>query len=764
MKNKIPCYIFILVCYAMVFPAFSQKVGLVLSGGGGSGIAHIGVIKALEEQGIAIDYITGTSMGAFIGALYASGYSPEEMEKLALSPQFQQIALGEISLKYLYYFNKKPSDASWVTLRFSLDTSIITSIPTNLISPVTIDYALMKYFTNASTAARNNFDSLFIPFRCVASDIDEKKPFVFNNGNLGEAVRASLSYPFYIKPTVINGKMFVDGGLYNNFPSDIMKQDFNPDVFIGSNVSGNTPPPREDNILSIIKSMLVSKTNYELPGKGVIITPDVDAGVLSVNNPKALIDSGYIATLREMDKIKDMVHGMRDSSYFANKRRAFLKKGHPQIVFKDVTILGLNSAQKRYIKSILNGNNKPVNIEKMEPRFYRVATDPTIHSCFPSAQYEDSTGYYMFNITAKTEKHFSGSFGGVISSGPLEGFVGLEYDHLGREEIDAMGNTYFGRFYTSAMTSVKIYPPSGFPFYIEPAYIYNEYNYYASSTLFFSDIGTIPPYLIQQENFGKLDLGFPAGRRTKISAGFGNTVLVNNYYQSGNFNAYDTSDKTVFNALTTHVTYEMNSLNKKEYADAGARLFLQAKWIDGEEEYTPGSLHRIRTKLDSFRQWVQIKGVADYYFKGKGLIRIGIYAEGLYSDQTSFDNYSATILTTPSFAPTPEVQTLFLPEYRAFSYIAGGPKLITTFKPGIDIRLEGYIFVPYRSIIENSTPVELYPPFVTKHYIGTAALVYHSPIGPMSISVNYVDHDDGITSLLFLFHIGYILFNERSIN
>ncbi len=100
--------------------SFAQKVGLVLSGGGSSGLAHIGVLKALEENNIPVDYITGTSIGAFVGAMYAIGYTPQQIEKIVLSDDFQNQVYGVIDKKYVYYFKKKDDNPSWVSLKFSL--------------------------------------------------------------------------------------------------------------------------------------------------------------------------------------------------------------------------------------------------------------------------------------------------------------------------------------------------------------------------------------------------------------------------------------------------------------------------------------------------------------------------------------------------------------------------------------------------------------------------------------------------------------------
>ncbi len=771
MANKVK-HSFLSVAFILLlsFSVHAQKVGLVLSGGGASGIAHIGVIKALEENHIPIDYITGTSMGAFIGALYAAGYTPDQMEALILSPEFNEIASGTVDSKFVYYFRQRPAEASWVTFRFSLDTSLITSIPTHLVSPVPIDFAIMKYFSGASSAAKDNFDSLFIPFRCVASDIVDKKSYIFNSGNLGQAIRASISYPFYLKPITINGKMLFDGGLYNNFPADIMQKDFNPDYIIGSNVSSNIEEPSEDNILSEIKNMLMTKTNYTLPGKGMIIIPNVDAGILTADNPQALIDSGYQATLRQIPALLKMIDRRTNAQIMQQRRDDFAKKEHP-LVFNGLTFSGINIPQQKYLSSVIIDKRKTISVNDLEPRYYRAAENENIHGVYPLAKYNDSTGFYKLDMNVKKEKHFQVGFGGLISNRPIsEGYVGLDYNHLGREEIDLTGNTYFGKFYTSVLGSARVYFPSSLPFYIEAAIIYNRWDYFTSSTLFFEDI--TPPYLIQNEGYGKIDIDFPIKSKGKLVLGGSYTNVNSSYFQKSNFTESDTADQTQFSAVTGYARYDINSLNRKEYANAGYRFLVQGQWIAGEEDYIPGSLHATKTDSVVPHNWLQAKLTFDGYFKGRGLIRFGLYAEAVYSNsfqeghalQTYFTNYWATALMAPAFQPTPEMQTLFLPHYRAYSYGAFGPKFIVSFKPKIDLRFEGYVFIPYQAIVDNNNYAVYGNPLVTKEYIAMAAVVYHSPIGPMSISLNYFDSDPLQYSWSVLFHVGFIIFNERSIN
>ncbi len=766
--------IFLFILFFTEFSSlYSQKVGLVLSGGGASGIAHIGVIKALEENHIPIDYITGTSMGAFIGALYAAGYTPEEMEKIVLSPQFQNIAKGVVDNKFVYYFKQKAVDASWISFRFSLDTSLITSIPTHLVSPIPVDLEVLKYFSRASLASGYNFDSLFVPFRCVAADIMEKKPYIFKMGNLGEAVRASISYPFYLKPVIFNDKMLFDGGLYNNFPLDIMKSSFHPDITIGSNVSGNIPPPSEDNIISEIKTMLMTKTNYKLDSgiNGFIIEPGVEAGILSTDHPMALIDSGYTAAMRGMPALLKMIKRRTDPVEIDSKREKFQRKERPLII-KNVNIYGLTQPQSRYIKSVLKGNDDTLGAKKFETRYYRVATDENIHSLFPLATYNDSTGYYDLNLKMKREKRFSLSFGGDFSTRPVsEGFIGLEFDPFGREELNLQGNAYFGKLYTSLLGSGRLYFSSPFPFYIESAVIYNSYDYFTSSTDFYIDV--TPPYLVTYEGFGKLDVGFPLGNKSKIEVGGNYTNINNNYYENPNDNitTNSTADQTKFNAYSAIFRYEFNSLDEKQYANSGHRIMFQAQFVDGKEDFLPGNLDMTIAppSLNQLRYWEQLKVVFDNYYLGKGWIRFGTYFEGVYSNQVAFNNYWATILTAPAFQPTPESMTLFLPNYRAFNYAAGGPKLITSFHSIFDFRLEAYIYLPYQAIEEaKNYTTTLVGPFAVKHYVAMAALVYHSPIGPMSVSLNYYDNTVPakiqVSPFSIFFHVGFVIFNEKSIN
>ncbi|HOW31722.1 MAG TPA: patatin-like phospholipase family protein, partial [Bacteroidales bacterium] len=336
----------------------AQKVALVLSGGGSKGVSHIGVLKALEEAGIPISCIAGTSMGAIIGGLYAAGYSPAEMEEMIMSPEFPKWVAGKIDPQYTYYSKQPDPDAAWISFKFRPDSTLQTQLPTNIISPIRMDYAFMEIFAGASAAASDNFDRLMVPFRCVASDIEQNKPYILRNGDLASAIRASMTFPFYFKPIRIDGKLLFDGGMYNNFPADVVYSEFNPDIIIGSKAATGYAPPEEGNVLSQIENMLMVKTDFDvICDNSVLIEPQLQAvNVIDFSNTRAFIDSGYAATMRVVPKIRSFVTDTITPDMYVAQREAF-NNLKPEPVITGFNIIGINSRQQSYVDNMLTGNH-----------------------------------------------------------------------------------------------------------------------------------------------------------------------------------------------------------------------------------------------------------------------------------------------------------------------------------------------------------------------------------------------------------------------
>lgn len=759
-------HVFLLLLLLLRFPlaAQNEKVGLVLSGGGASGLAHIGVIKALEENNIPIDYITGVSMGGLVGCLYAMGYTPAEIEALVKSEEFRSWAYGTIEPKYAYYFKKKEDNASWISFKLSLDTSFVTNLPTNIISPIQMDFALMEKTAGAAAAAHYNFDSLMVPFRCLASDIETKKSVIFRSGDLGEAVRASMSYPFYLKPISVDGKLLFDGGLYNNFPSNVMYSDFFPDFIVGSNVASAFPKPDEDNLASQIRAMLTSKTDFN-PGceNGVVVEPNAnDVGLFEFDDPQRWIDSGYVATIRRMSEIKASLVRRTDPEELKRRREVFRAKS-PALVFGNIEIEGQNmkKSQVNYVRKLLRHRYNSVPIDQLRPGYFRLAADDKIRQIFPVTHYNSTTGLYDLTLHIKKERDVITQFGGNFSNRPINmGFVGLQYNYLGSVAASFQANAYFGKLYSSVQMRTRIDFPFRFPFYIEPILTYNRWDFFKSSPAFFED--TKPPYLIQLDRYGELDIGFPVKNKGRIVAGYGLSFDRELYYQTETFTSADTVDRTDFSTLMGRIMYERNSLNRKQYASAGSYFALKARFVQGEELYEPGTTAPDIHPHRSVHNWAQFKLVYDNYYKGRGRLRLGVYFEAVYASQTFFSNYTATMLSAPAFQPTPESKTFFIPEFRAYQYAAFGLKQVISPWKKIDIRAEAYIFAPYQQIRQKPDYTAEFGPLLSyRAYLALVGVVYHSPLGPISVSLNYYSPREKQPFSL-LFHMGYILFNKRS--
>lgn len=278
------------------------KVGLVLSGGAARGLAHIGVLKALEEQGIQIDAIAGTSMGAVVGGLYASGYKIDELEKLALNIDWQQ-ALSDAPPREDVPFRRKQDDRDFLVkqkLSFRDDGSL--GLPLGVIQGQNL--ALLLESLLAHTSDTRDFDKLPIPFRAVATDIASGEKVVFRKGHLPQVIRASMSIPAVFAPVEMDGRLLVDGGMTDNIPLDVARE---MGVDIAIVVDIGTPLRNRKQLVTVVDVLnqsitLMTRRNSEeqlaaLHQDDILIQPSLASfGVTDFGRAQEMIDAGYRAT------------------------------------------------------------------------------------------------------------------------------------------------------------------------------------------------------------------------------------------------------------------------------------------------------------------------------------------------------------------------------------------------------------------------------------------------------------------------------------
>lgn len=747
----------------------AQKVGIVLSGGAAKGIAHVGVLKALEENEIPIDYIVGTSMGGIVAGLYASGKSPQQIEEMMLSSQFQGWVNGRLEHGYNYFYNKADIDPSILKINLSLDSTFNFNLNTSLANDLSLNFAMAEIFAQPSAIAGNNFDSLFVPMRVVASDIFTQTSVTLRKGNLSDAIRATQTVPFFYHPIRVDGKFLFDGGVYNNFPVNVMQDDFHPDVLIGCNVSSKVYdeyPYGEDEELvtkSLVFMLLDKSDPASIPATGVYIQPNLSKlSSMDFTRVRTLIDSGYAQTMRQMDEIKRKIdpRSYRSCESVAEARNAFNNRTIPLVV-DNIDYVNFNSRQQQYLNRFFNSRKRPLYFSDVKEGYFKLVTDSYFRSVYPGFSFNANTRKFNFLLAKRPQNNFQIDFGGVISTRNISNiYLGVNYYYFNRSLTHIMTNFYAGNFYKSAQVKARIDVPNFGRFYLEPEATFNNWDFLEGKDVVLRNFQLTALNRIDRKV--GMSIGVPVGTRFKASL---NGHYVNNrdkYLDSEVITSLDTLDVLRLDGPRLGLSVSTNTLNRKQYASHGKAYEFSFDWFSLHERFEPGSTSVMTGEIDRQVSWVRAKVSLQQYFR-TGFFSSGYVVEGVLSNQPFLSNYTGTIINAPSFDPMQDSPTLILPGFRAFNYAAGGWRNVFTIRNNLDFRLEGYVFKPFASIVQSHDQLAVLDPEQIKIYTAaTAGLVLHSSVGPISLSVNY--YDDPNHQLGVLLHVGFLLFHKTSLN
>lgn len=308
------------------------KIGLVLSGGGAKGAAHIGVLKYIEEAGIPIDYIAGTSMGSIVGGMYALGYSSDEILSIISSVDWDRLISNKVDRKEISYDSKLRGSSQIITLPFSFNSdterikakSFKNSLPTGIVSGSN----LINLFNSLSVGYSDpiEFDKLPIPFICVATNMINGEAEVFNKGEFTKALRASMAIPILFDPIKIDNSLYVDGGLVNNFPAEKCRE-MGADYVIGVSMSPGLESDTNNlsSIFSQVKQLkeIITDKEFENYHKlcDIFISPDLKGvGMLSFDTESVarITQSGYEAAVKQEANFK----ALKDKIFTGSRTKA----------------------------------------------------------------------------------------------------------------------------------------------------------------------------------------------------------------------------------------------------------------------------------------------------------------------------------------------------------------------------------------------------------------------------------------------------------
>ncbi len=744
--------------------AYPQKVGLVLSGGGAKGISHIGLIKVLEDNNIPIDYVTGTSIGAIVAGLYAAGYSPEEMVNLFESDEFRLWSTGKMEKDDLYYFKNKDELPDWIKVDVTKkDDKIKVIFPMNFIPERQMDFAFMQLMAQTTAACEGNFDDMMVPFRCVATDIYHSRAITLKSGDLGEAIRASMTVPFVFKPIKRDGNVLFDGGIVNNFPADIMIDEFNPDIIIGHKVSNIGANDDMDDIVGQIESMVTQKTNYSVPDSmGILLESKLDdVGLLDFQKVQYIYDKGVETAIKSLDSIQKMI-SRRESKEDLARRREYFNIKKPPLVFSNVQIEGVqDELQRKYIIESVKDKNKTISLSSLRDSYFKLITDEHIKSIQPVAYYNKKTGYFDLHMKVELRKPFDLDIGGHLStSANTFGFLGVNYKTFRRLSLNLSSNLIFGKFYNSFMLGGRVDAPTLTPFFLSTYFTLNSWDYLSTSTdLIFSDIKS--SYIIKNESNIRVEAGYPFIKTGIIDFGASYSKADDKYFQKTLIKTGDELDKTSFSAFSTYVRLEKKNFDYKQYPTQGGRKMFLFRYINGTEKFKPGNTSPILGTSEQKQSFFQIKALYDQYFNVYKKLSLGVLFEASFNNRKLLNNYTATVVSSSAFQPTPNSKSMFIGNFHANQYFAGGGKIIYKMSDYFHLRTELYGFLPIQRL-EMGDKNSVYfddKIFQNIHLMGLAALVLTTQIGPLSLELNYYDKPGAkwFASL----NMGFMLFNKR---
>lgn len=282
----------------------APKIGLVLSGGGAKGFAHIGTLKVIDSLGIKVDYIAGTSMGAIVGSLYASGYSGKQLDSIFKALDYDKVISDNLPRSAKTFYERDNSEKYAVNLPFD---KFKVQLPSALSRGQNVFNLLSKLTLHVSEIEK--FDQLPIPFFCIGTNVENGEAVVLDSGNLAQAVTASGAFPSLFQPVLIDDQLLIDGGVVNNYPINELKAK-GMDVIIGVDVQDGLKDRNElksapDVLLQINNFRTINDMKLKSKITDIYIHPDIkDFTVVSFSESEKIIENGRVAALDKIEKLK----------------------------------------------------------------------------------------------------------------------------------------------------------------------------------------------------------------------------------------------------------------------------------------------------------------------------------------------------------------------------------------------------------------------------------------------------------------------------
>lgn len=560
------------------------KIGLVLSGGGAKGLAHIGILKEIDKAGLQIDYIGGTSMGAIIGGLYAAGYSGVEIEKIVESVNLVDILQDVQPRNAKPFFEKEFGEKHAITLP-------VTKKGIGLPRAVSKGQNVLNLFNYvlSSVDTISEFKKLPIPFFCVATDAETGKMILLENGSLPLALRASGSFPTLLNPVEMQGHLLLDGGIANNFPSDIMKTK-GVDIIIGVDVQSDLIKREGLNSVITILNQIVSYDIYEQSRKGeqdcdVYIKPDISQfTVVDFDKSRGIMEQGNKAGIKYRSVLDSLA-----KLQTIKKQRPVLKRNDEFFIVDEIKVEGNKNYTPAYIKGKLKlRKGDRINRSELNRRISFLSTT----DIYEKIDYRIKGNDILFIVKEEKVKtllrlgaHYDDLYQSAILANIERKRLLINNDELSIDLI--LGDRI--RYNLNYFVDNGFYTSYGFK---------SRYNHFNTNTAFNSD---------DNPNVNQIDLSYTDftneifiqttfGR--KFAAGFGvelKNLQITTETVSGQNNNRITFDNSNYLNLSAYL--KLDTYDKVSFPTRGFYADVGGKWYAWSSDY-----------LNNFKSFPQISG------------------------------------------------------------------------------------------------------------------------------------------------------------
>lgn len=726
--------ILLFLCSVALFAQKQPKVGLVLSGGGAKGFAHIGVLRELEKAGVQIDYIGGTSMGSAIAAMYAIGYDSYQIEELIKNINFYSLIKDKIPRREKTYFNKKFLEKHAFSLPFKngkLELPLGLSKGQNALNLLTEIFAPVEHIVD--------FSKLPIPFYCLGTDIETGEEVILEKGSIPLAVRASSSFPSLVNPVDVEGRLLVDGGVANNFPVDIMRSK-GMDIVIGVNVQGELVKREKLTSITeilgqIINFQMYAKSNEQIKGVDIHIQPEVKQySVTSFDETDEIIQRG----LKEAKLFSSVFEGIAKKQKKKRvKEKLVLEK--KKFLISNIVVKGNKEYSRNYIlRKLRLKEGDSISYKEISKKINTL----TATNNFKRIDYFFESHYLEKKLILDVKEDEVQSF--------LR--IGLHYDQLYQSAV--LLNLHHKKLlFSNDEISADVIFGDDFRYDIQyfidngsyPSYgVSSRFNRFANNLTL--NVGGVNKISLKYRDFTTrvytqktLDKKFALGvglehKRLSIKT---ETILTNNketFFDKSNY-------------VSSFAFLRLDTFNKKIFPTKGFNIDLNAKWYmysdrnEDLDEFSEGS--------GSFQQFSQVNGSFSSVFDIKNKLTFQYFLDAGYTfgdeDSQVFDyrlgGYNKNFINN------------FKPFY---GYEIGALTNQSFIKGALDIRYQ-VLKKHYVSAVVNFARVEENA-FDFKNFVGDQKSGYgvgygiESFIGPIELKYTWSpDHKDNF----LLFNLGF---------